>query len=390
MPPPDQTPATRPISFIYHNALSDASFKQMTLLIRPEELTRSETSRLTLHHTLGGAYADNFGGGIPTLTLSGHTGWGNNNAPLNGIEHMVELYKFVYTQWHSDRQRAANSGLDPEDIKLLFSDQLDEFTWVVAPQSFTLKRNKSNPLLAFYQINLVWLANDVASPLAKLLNQQGGGMLAEAIASFSANMHKITTLSTSMSEEINAFFSPVHGAIGELVSVATGVNASVLTNIKAMNTVVNTTGGNLLGIASTLNLATANVLASVAVIKNIPQTLLAKLMQVKNAFLTLYCLMHNALATKKQLPVYDIYGSSLCSSTNGGSALSTHLTSNTFSAVLPSTPQELAINSSAMLGINQLAALDNVLMPYSLSYVSNLSSVVVQGMTQLPAIKGIN
>ena len=57
-----------------HN-LASAQLAQIGLVIRPEELTRTDPSRINDTRTLGGAWSDNFGEGLSSLTISGHTGW---------------------------------------------------------------------------------------------------------------------------------------------------------------------------------------------------------------------------------------------------------------------------------------------------------------------------
>ena len=44
-------------------------------VIRPEELTRQEASRLAVQQTLGGAWVDSFGRNLSSITIAGHTGW---------------------------------------------------------------------------------------------------------------------------------------------------------------------------------------------------------------------------------------------------------------------------------------------------------------------------
>jgi hypothetical protein len=95
------------------------------------------------------------GVGLPTISLSGHTGWGAGTRP-DGFQEFQDLYETVFAGWHDARQERSN-GTNPDDIKLIFADELDDFTWAVAPQSFVLKRNKSRPLLSTYQISMIKL-----------------------------------------------------------------------------------------------------------------------------------------------------------------------------------------------------------------------------------------
>lgn len=143
--PRSQKAEVRPISFTLN---SGGNFSSGNLLIRPEDLTRTEPSRLSVTQTFGGAWADNFGRGVGTLTISGHTGWGQGNR-FSGFDEFQSLYARVYQGWHAAGGQA----------ELVFADALDEFVWIVAPQVFTLKRNRQRPLLMMYNIVLTWLAD---------------------------------------------------------------------------------------------------------------------------------------------------------------------------------------------------------------------------------------
>ncbi len=62
-PPPQKN---RPIGFYLTGGLGLPA--RVNLPIRPEELTRTETSRLQVNQTLGGAWADSFGAGLAKIT----------------------------------------------------------------------------------------------------------------------------------------------------------------------------------------------------------------------------------------------------------------------------------------------------------------------------------
>jgi len=382
MPTPDQSQATRPISFIYHN-LNNANGtngrapKEMTLTIRPEELTRTDTSRLTTHHTLGGAFADSFGKAIPTVQIAGHTGWGQGTQQ-NGLDTFIALHQFIYEQWHRDRATAVNTGLDPDHVKLLFHDQLDQFTWVVAPASFVLKRNKSNPLLSYYQINLTWLSSDVKETLDALEQSRSSG-LGGVIDSWQASLDTIDKLADDAIKGINDFLGPVHEFIGKAVALTAKISHSVLSVIQSGNNITNAATGNLFSIASGLTQATGNIMAAVSAVANIPESLKAKAMLLRSAFLNLFCLLKNTLNPARQLPVYDIYGASLCSSTAGGSPPLTLLGTNTFERVLQGVDEQYTVSRDAENKIRQLAAVDP-LNPPSLGVLNAWSTDVVKGV----------
>lgn len=369
----NQSAAVRPISFVYHNIASGGAPEEMGLTIRPEELVRTDTSRLTVHHTLGGAFADNFGEGIPSVQISGHTGWGQGSNK-NGLDYFIKLHQFVYKQWHKDRAIAAANGVSPDQVKLIFCDLLDEFTWSVVPVSFVLKRNKANPLLLYYQINLTRM-DDAINPVVALSFPVGGN-ISLAVDSFDAALNRIDSFTGALATSINDFFGPINSVIGDAIQVSAKINHTVFSVIKAGNSV----DANLLGIASGLTLASSNILSSIAAVEGIPQSLKADSMLVKASFLNLFCLLQNSFRPQQQLPRYDIYGSSLCSSTAGGSPLLPYQNSNTLENVFHVYGQPLTVTPQAIDGISRMTKLDTALTDPNLDYLRTASADITQGI----------
>src|SRR5277367_3573779 len=78
-PPPSQKVGSAPISFIFiDGSIPAPNTWTLNLVIRPEELTRTDPSRMTVQQTLGGAWADDFGPGLGSINISGTTGWRMN------------------------------------------------------------------------------------------------------------------------------------------------------------------------------------------------------------------------------------------------------------------------------------------------------------------------
>ena len=73
--PTDQRAGVRPIVFVLDDR---QSLEAVTLPIRPEDLSRMESSRSTVHQTLGqdtAGWVDSFGAALPTCTISGNSWW---------------------------------------------------------------------------------------------------------------------------------------------------------------------------------------------------------------------------------------------------------------------------------------------------------------------------
>src|SRR6266403_1669765 len=117
--PSSQKSGVRPISFVLVDSGNPSgsilASNALTLYIRPEDLTRTATSRISAQQTLGGiAWADNFGRGIPTINISGHTGWRRPDDPAlgtdDGVDRFKKLKNQVFNNWHARRQVAIENG----------------------------------------------------------------------------------------------------------------------------------------------------------------------------------------------------------------------------------------------------------------------------------------
>lgn len=380
--PQSQKADVRPISFVLHNQATGEPPTKVDLVIRPEDLTRSEPSRLTTHQTIGGAWADNFGHGIPTVNISGHTGWGQGGRP-DGIQQFQLLYATVFQRWHAERAAAVEKGLDPDKVKLIFDDMLDVFTWVVAPQSFVLKRNKSRPLLSQYQITLTWLSNDVAETLSELAALRADESIRNqaAIDSLDAALKGIDDFANSITSEVAAFFGPIKDGIATLVRVTARVLHAIRSVIKSGMRVVSAVTDNLFRIGTMLAQASSNVFAAVMAVQTLPGRIKARFMRVRTMFLNAYCILRNVFKRRRFLPNYDdVYGASLCSSTAGGRPLSRYLNMNTVETVLPSLKTPLGVSSDGMSSLVGLVKMDPVLQPPPLVAVGDMAGRAANGV----------
>jgi hypothetical protein len=333
--PSQQKSDVRPISFVLHNqAKGDAPVK-VDLVIRPEDLTRTEPSRITTHQTLGSAWADNFGPGVPTVTISGTTGWGAGGRP-DGVQQFMLLHATVFQRWHAERAAAVNNGLDPDKVKLIFDDSLDVFTWVVTPQSFVLRRNKSRPLLSQYQIALSYLSDDVAETLDALSKLSVlGDNKDNALTSLEASIRTIEKFAKDISGAIGAVLGPVQSAFAEFTKLTATVLSTTQRLIKAGMSVVDSALVPLMNIAGNLSRAGANITRTYQSIVSIPDQINARFSRVAAAFNNAACLFENAFRKRKFISNYDdLYGASTCSSTAGGKQVSAYTTENPFPTLI--------------------------------------------------------
>lgn len=365
-----------PISFVLHNQATGETPVTVTLAIRPEDLNRKEPSRLAITQTLGGAWADNFGPGVGSLTITGHTGWGQGGRP-NGQEHFERARDLVYVQWHAQRERARLSGLDPDLVKLIFADGLNKFEWVVAPVRFELKRNRSRPLLAQYAIELDWLGDlspsDSASPL--VLDGQQGSLGMDSIG------ESIKVLGGFRTSGIGALLGDLRVPFEALVTLTGDVLQKVQGITNGVIAPISSASAQLIAIAGDLSMAGANATHTVQAVLVLPDRAKAHLSRVSSAYANAFCVIRNIFKTRQFLPDYDdLYGASLCSSTAGGRPISRYNTESPFPALFPAEAAAASRSSSASQSLARLRSLDPVLSPISASQLASDMAAISAGV----------
>lgn len=144
---------------------------------RPEDLQYTHPSRGTVIQTFDGGFVDDFGEGLTDIVASGHTGW--NGGLLPGELAFYQLRDLVVLQYHARRAAKAAAGLPIETTKLYWVDTLNAFVYEVYPVSFTLRRNRQDPLLYRYTLRLTGI-NRLFS-LADITGAVLGKLSAQAI-----------------------------------------------------------------------------------------------------------------------------------------------------------------------------------------------------------------
>lgn len=348
---------------------------EVKMSIRPEDLTRTDTSRLAVTQTLGGAWCDNFGLGIPTVQISGHTGWGGGSAP-DGFLAFQNLHMTIFQQWHALREAALNDGLDPDLVRLIFADALDDFTWVVAPQNFILKRNKARPLLSQYQINLIWLSNDVSATMAANASAKAAAGAAAGTGTQSLEQRIAAgakTILQSLSDIKKFITSKVSGVLGTLkaafdkvVSVTAAALNAVMSVVNAGMSLVGSVASTLIGFATSIAKAASNITGIVTSIMSIPGRIKGMFMAVKSAFSNAFCALKNIFKVKPPIPSYDdLYGASSCSSTSGGRSISKYVDGGGIAAQYPVEKSPIDMSSNAAQALDRMQNADHPVAPVS-------------------------
>lgn len=316
--PSTQKAGERPISFTLQDLSNGNDITSIDLVIRPEELTRSEPSRLSTQQTLGGAWADNFGEGIKQVSINGHTGW-RGGISRDGMAIFRALNDTVFAQWHEKRARAVEKGRDPEDIKLIFADALDDFVYVVGPTQFTLRRSKSRPLLMQYQISLAVLATNVDNAgivLAPPAILPGSDSIFGGLGTLREILGNIRGYATDIDDFIDGTLGTTARQFMEMTADVLDVTVETVDSLGGSIDVV---AGSLISVAGDLAQAGRNVMGTLAAVQSLPNLVRQRLMEVSGAYSYALCILRNALRAQDTYPDYsDWYGASNCSALTGG------------------------------------------------------------------------
>jgi hypothetical protein len=351
-----------------------------TLPIRPEDLNYSEPAMQTPAATFGGAFVDDFGRGIQSISISGTTGWGQGTRP-DGAEQFKRLYDTVWVRWHAERESALSRGQDPNDVRLIFVDALNDRVVTVMPGLFVLKRNKTRPLLAMYQINMIVTDTGVVpsqdDPLSIGSSSSSFGVLS-GLASLKASVGKIEAAVSNARGFIDATIAqPVRAFMGMTHEVMTGVSGLV----DGVKGVVGAEAAQLAGVGADLALAGRNAFQAYNAVANAPDFLRAEVSAVAANYQNAFCILKNSFRKVEEYPDYSgLYGAFNCSSTVGGSPLSIYADTNPWEVLAPKIPGVAAITQDAREQIDLLKRGDPVLSPMSLSEIGARLGVIAGGV----------
>lgn len=379
MAPRSQKADVRAISFRLEDGAGGDS--TVGLVIRPEDLGFNENALQAPVQTLGGAFLDDFGAGLSTLQLSGHTGWGSGVRP-DGFQTFQDLHATIWNGWHAARKAAVEAGRSPTDVRLTFVDDLDEICVSIAPGAFQLKRNRSRPLLSMYNITATVLGRGITPPLVDPLNMGAGGSINAVKAGLTSLQSTINTLNSAAANIHNFIDATLAAPLGALVGQASSAMSQVMGLVGAARGVVTSATTPFIGIAADFSLLGRNVFNTYNAIANLPDFLANQVSEVASAFNNAYCVLKNAFRKVQEYPDYTgIYGASNCSSTVGGSPVSSLLGSNPWEVILPDDPLVAAVTPTGRANIDLLKATDPVLAPMDSSELGSRVQSVLTGVT---------
>lgn len=385
--PTDQRAGVRPIAFLLQKMGGFGT--PVTLKIRPEDLTRNEPSRVNVTQTLGRevqGWVDNFGEGLPSCTISGHTGWRSSaGSGEDGAEAFETLNSLVQHEYHRAKQDAIDAGMDPATVKLLFIDMLDNFTWSVTPTQFVLRRSKSRPLLYQYNIALQAVSTDIDNPLMVL---PFSGSIFAGLGALGSVVGEIEGYADDINgwiAEAVAFKDRALAPIGATIATFTDMSARVFGAVNSVivngENAISGTANDLIGFASDIARVGCNINRTVSAIAGIPDHIKASISAVGSAYSEAYCIFKNSLRPRETYQDFSgLYGASNCSSTTGGSPASIYAGVNAFELMQPERGPVM-LTSNAQSSIMTLGNADPVLAPIDLREMNRHLNIINSGVT---------
>jgi len=385
-PPTSQKAGARPISFVLDDRAGGSGPSWVPLVIRPEDLTRTEPARVATHQTLGRdviGWSDHFGAGLPNITISGHTGWRQHSSYGDGAREFERLNQLVARDYPDAKQRAIDTGRDPGLVRLIFVDNLNNAVWTVEPTTFVLRRSKSRPLL--YQYNIVMNAIDTraSAPVMDLpfLGDAAAGMNAldrvlGQLGGFSSNVEGWVN---DALRGVEHGWAPIGGTVREFMDVSNRVFSAVDRTARAINGGISGVGNILIGTAGDLAMIGTNVFRSISAVASIPYNLQHTIGRVASSYQEAYCIFRNSLRPRRVYDDYgDLFGASNCSSTTGGRPFSAFSDTNVFDlAMQRSSP--VSLNESALSAMSALRSYDPVSYQITPAELNRYLGNVVQG-----------
>lgn len=371
----------RPISLYLDNfgQLGD----QVTLPIRPEDLTLTEPQRASVHQSLGRetqGWVDHFGAGLPQINVNGHTGWNYKPAlGSDGFQSFEALNKLVTKDYPELRQRAIDEGRDPSQVKLLFVDLLDNLAYPVVPMQFVLRRSKSSPLLFRYNIVMQATDTSVDGGLAQFMPP--GLNLTVGSNALESALGKLSSMIGAASQAVFSVLRPIANTVNGFLNVAMGVLRQTNNIVKGVNGFINSTAGFVIGIAKGISQVGREVFRTFSAIAGIPATVKNAFMQVGAAFNEVVCVFSNALKPRQTYDAYEgLYGASNCSSTTGGRMPSAFSNQNVFAVINPEAGQPVTLSGQAISSVNAINKGDAVLAPLPSAEIARHLGIINAGV----------
>jgi hypothetical protein len=376
--PPDQRYLT--IAFHLTGGGMDLDF---ALNVRPEDLSVPESSRAEVQQTLGGAWGDVWGKGLPLITLNGNTGW-RGAFLMSGVDAFFALKTVIFDEWHSRRLKLVQQGQDPNQVKLIYADALNQRTDYVIPMSFVLRRSKGRPLLYNYSIQLKVVGD--ASASQSLLDEITGALnnplrFLAGIAGLGDAVIEAQYIASTVVNTVGAVCS----GVASFINIGVGVLQTIGGIASTLNGDFDQAGSAILNVGQTYSMAAHNAFSALAADPSLPPQQALPVMQMASLWGGSACLIRNSFNAYPTYPTYDaLVGASYCSSTGGGDPPSAYgPADNPWEDITPTTAPPIIVTPAAQAAMGSLAAADPILLIGQGPSIGTSLTVIAGGVTLL-------
>lgn len=378
----------KPISMallLNHQLVEDGFY---TFYIRPEDLTRQEPTRTNVQQTIGGAWLDNFGVGLSTISIQGHTGWRGTQF-VDGGELFRNLREKIFLRWHDLRESQQNAGQDPDaSVEMLFLDDLNDIHVVVAPSApFTLRRSRARPLLYQYGMQFTVL-RDIKDPLpiaaweGTLLGQQGLPVSFVPQVALDALTNTITKRQ-AMAIKMQELFAPVNHPLADLAVASAGILEAVKSLTSQGIDIFDAVSAPVVAAAAMVDYASKNITQAMIIPLALTEEIKNVMRDTYQTYQDSVCnLRANFVAPGQYLDFSGLFGASNCSSTTGGRPPSPYalMDTNPFLDIYTGTTPPLVISADGQAAINEANQDVLILSNQNPSYTVDLASRIAKGI----------
>lgn len=279
--------------------------QKFTFPVNPEDFTLNRQERVQVVQTLGEPFIDEYGRGLPTLTIRGTTGWrmrptGDN---LDGHDAFLRLHREFLDRYFSERQYKIDSGLDPNDVNLVILNNVDDLSYNIVPQNFRLLRNKNKPLLYQYEITFV-----VINDLGTIEPEEGDE---DEVKPKSENwLTALTGRAEALIDKVENFASPICNTVAGFIDSGVTVLENVKSGVADVANFIN-------GVSSGIEMVLNTVRNTQAFINDLPIEGILELNELTSVLSEFNCYLQNGIK-ESWLPDFSgVCGVSNCATTHG-------------------------------------------------------------------------
>jgi nucleoid-associated protein YgaU len=225
-----------------------------TFPINPEQFTIEQPARQSVTNTIGGAYQDHFGPGVPTIQIAGHTGWRRHKSSQDdGFQAFLKL-----RQIHEDYNRMCGEG-DPDAVNLELTVSVPQGYghYRVSSDRFRSLKSTQSPLLYRYEIQFTVLRILGSNSAGLGTPGTNGGNISQPFtannivqnnSSFANPLIGNSVMTDSLSPLTNSSYVVQDGDTWESISQAFYGTVQLNTKLKTFNGATDLTTGNIIRI----------------------------------------------------------------------------------------------------------------------------------------------